>query len=285
MYLDACCYHAALATVLEWYGAPDPRLVLGDGASSNATISGETLRFRDSFAALADMCHYWIDYKRTHTHHAVVLWALDRRAEAVLISDPSDIVAFEGWRSVAELRDAASAEDRGQAWLDIRPQPTEEWPLARRLARLRDVHAPALVEDFECVCCLRLARYVRSGIDGYLEFSLRLNEPDAQSGADERRRANSHFLRGLWNFNHTLRWFSSYLNAVGQEAGRAAIVGASAPVLVLAQRWLLLRNLIMKFGLSPEGRRADVARRCCEVLFGIESAAVDAHRRLAAALA
>lgn len=302
LYHDPCCYHATLATVLRWLGCGEPALVIGAGCSTNARLAGDELQFIDSYPALAAMCegrghgctrrpatrpgdwevtlgrldrgrpviglldpyylsYYWLDYQRTHTQHALIFWAFDRASGRVTVSDPSETFDFVGTLPLDQVRASWSEEDRGQSWLDLEPS---DRPLPGGELLLGEVRelGRALTAGGELLSGAGLARRVAEELGLYLELAERVGEPDARLGTDERRRRNSHFLRGIWNFSHTLRWAGRFVEAAARSLGSPLLGGCSAEVERLGQSWLVVRNLLVKYGLSSADRRSSLAGLC-----------------------
>jgi hypothetical protein len=298
-YLDASCLHASLASVLAWHGDPDPRLVLGAGAATSAVADGGELQFHDIYDELAAMCalrgyrcslraassseaweqtaswlershpvialvdpfhlpYYWIDYHRTHSRHAIVLWAYSRESDELLISDSTEIMNYSGVVSRAAISASWTAEARGQQWLDLdgeAPAHPDRATLAAEIGR----HLDSLAVDSDTLACISLARYVIEHLSELLDLAQRVGAPNPRLGVDARRRRNSHILRGIWNYHHTLRWFGMFVEAADISELR---VTRAASVRQMAQHWLLVRNLLLKHGLSDGSRRAPIAAEC-----------------------
>lgn len=313
MYVDASCYHATFATVLRWHGCPDPRFVLGNSVSTNATLDPAGLHFQDSYASLAATCdcrgydvrrrlasspgawaettrrlhlglpvigfvdpfhlpYYWIDYQRTHSQHALILWSFDTAEQRLRISDPMEILRYEATVPLGDVSDSWTADDRGQAWIDIAPRPDWDQPDRSTVRAEVRSHARALVESRSHLSCTQMARHIIVEFDAYLELTLRLGEPNPLLGTDQRRQQSSRFLRGIWNFHHTMRWFALYLRATlhdgtSPSVDTPAVVELDAALLAadeIAQNWLVVRNLLIKHAMSKAIGRPRLAKYCVQ---------------------
>jgi hypothetical protein len=229
------------------------------------------------------LSYYWLDYRRSHSQHAVVFWAFDPTSGQATVCDPSENFDFVGTLPGDEVRTSWSEEDRGQSRLDLDPS---DRPLPEGDLLLREVWelARALIADGESLSGAGLARLVAERLDQYLGLAKRVGEPDARLGTDERRRNNSHFLRGIWNFSHTLRWFGRFVDAVARSVGSLLLGECSAEVERLGQSWLVVRNLLVKYGLSDPGRQPSLAALCSARVARIVVDTEIVARRLVAAV-
>lgn len=297
---DPCCYRASFATVLGSYGCHQPELLLGSTVSTLARLEGGSLRFGDVCGLLGaavrlwgvtcrwraatpsswahsltrlkrgipvigvvdpfHLPYYWIDFGRTHSLHAVVLWSVDELGEEVELTDPSELARFDGRVKTSQLRESWADQCRGQGWLDLEGTPPELD--TERLRDLAGTCAQRLVADREHLSGLELASYLGEHLEDILTLMVRLGEPDARLGTDDERKRLSHLLRGIWNYHHALRWLAEFVVSTGRRSGSSGLVSAGANMKSLAQDWLVLRNVLMKFGMSPASRRANLGRFC-----------------------
>ena len=320
---DACCYHACLATVLQWAGCWDPALVLGDTVATNAQIISGRLVFSDSFPELSRLCrargyacerraaraegawdqtlerinreqpvvalvdsfylpYYWTDYHRTHSQHALTLWGIDTDG-MLLVRDPSATFCFEGRFPVVEMSAAWNVEDRGQAWIDIDSTDSANLPSRPEVGGALSAWSHGLRVDGTRLGCIALAEYVRSSLDRYLDLTARVAEANPRLGTDERRRESSNFLRGLWNYHHTLRWTAMYLDAAIRRYALPELRAVRDLIRDVARDWLVLRNAFMKHGLAASDHRGRLAALCDARLERMLQAGQEAAARLEAA--
>jgi hypothetical protein len=210
--------------------------------------------------------YFWMSYQRAHTLHAVVFWSVDDKRKNVHLSDPFELTCYEGMLPMQELERAWTNGDIGQMYIDFQPLQPVAAPQRALLLNELQSHLIRLLTDSEQLSCLALATIVRDRLESLLTLMGRMSEPDGRLGEDENRRQCSHFLRGIWNFHHTLRWFCAFADDVlrleSDESSATALAGLSD----VAQTWLVLRNVFMKYGLSSADRRKTLERSCRERL-------------------
>jgi Butirosin biosynthesis protein H, N-terminal len=244
------------------------RRLTHDSGSWEATVGRLQLGY--PVIGLVDPFHlpyYWIGYQRVHSQHAVVLWWFDKESRQIHLSDPSDIFRYEATVPLADVSNAWTAEDRGQAWLDVEPLARSASLDRATLLRELKMHAHALVAvREEELSCVSLAQHVLNHFEHYLDLTLRVSEPEPRLGTDIRRRQSSHFLRGIWNFHHTLRWLALYTHGVANTCEIQPLGPVVRPLQEIAQNWLVVRNLLIKHAMSTPKRRPALAETCAQRL-------------------
>ena len=201
--------------------------------------------------------YYWIDFGRTHSSHAILLTRAGR--ETVDAVDATDVSRFSGKIAMNDLWNAAMARDRGQTWIDV-DLAGYSIPGAGNRTVEAEEGVGGFTRDETYLSARALAEVLLDDAPRILALSRRIADPDARAGLDDRRRELSRLLRGLWSVHHTMRWFGRFVGTTAAERQDVRLLEVANDIDRLAQDWLVLRNIAMKYGLASAARRDRLAQ-------------------------
>ncbi|CAM5744089.1 hypothetical protein STAFG_0198 [Streptomyces afghaniensis 772] len=283
VFTDPGCSHAALGTLLlDRQPESDPASVLGSAVGTRARREKGFLLFRDVLSGLvaamarqghrvgrvscaeagakeglvealrrqrpvvvvADtfhLEHFWMNHGKTHALHSLVVREYDPADRTVRLTDPVDVVFLDERVSLAAVEAALFGSHIRQEWLSV-----DAWgvPVTDVTARPAD-----LFDHVESLSGTGADEFSGTELVAFLEA--RLDDLFLLTGRALRAAAAHpwwipHLQLGLWNYHHSLRWFTRYLRigAATDATGGPVLTRAAAAAERASQDVLVVRALL-----------------------------------------
>ncbi|WP_406363772.1 hypothetical protein OID55_41710 (plasmid) [Streptomyces sp. NBC_00715] len=230
-----------------------------DDLAATLALTGSAVAVLDTYY----LDHFWVDQGRTHALHSVVLRDFDSDVGSLRLTDPGDVVAFDGRVLLETLRPALAREDMGQSWMvigsraDHNPVPHPPWAAMKEELVGRGGRALSGLELTESLCEGLVTLFSGDTRAGHGAWS---DVPTLQ--------------HGLWAYHHTLRWFGRFLGIFEHNVSPNATLINGA-----AQDLLVVRALLRHAGVEEQDRmvrhRTEVTRRLERIARSLETVAAE----------
>jgi hypothetical protein len=293
VFTDPGCSHAALGTLLlDRQPESDPASVLGWAVGTRARQEEGFLLFRDVLSGLvaamarqghrmgrvsctragakeglvealgrqrpvvvvADtfhLEHFWMNHGKTHALHSLVVRDFDAAQRTVRLTDPVDVVFLDERVPLAAVEAALFGSPIRQEWLSV-----DAWgvPVTDATPRPDDLsdHAEALTgTGADELSGTELVAFLKGRLDDLFLLTER-----ALRAAAAHPWWIPHLQLGLWNYHHSLRWFTRYLRiqAAADPTAGPVLTQAAAATEQASQDVLVVRALL-RHGETPDPDR------------------------------